>query len=135
MYLRKKHNTICIYCNQKTIIFVADIFEISNERNILTLPYKDNDASLETRAMLIIGYDSDKHAFEVANSSPICVFLIIILINTSFVFCLLHNEQLWEPPREIKKLIVRKLREIRTHASLHKTCFFSSFRVTQLLPL
>ena len=86
MHLRKKYNTICIYCNQKTIIFGADIFEISNQHNILNLPYTDNDASLGTRAMLIIGYDSDKHAFEVANSSPICVFLIIILVNTSCVF-------------------------------------------------
>ena len=85
--------------------------------------------------MLILGYDSDKHAFEVANSSPICVFLILLLINTSCDFCLLNNEQRWEPPRENKKLIVRKLREIRTHASLHKTCFSSSFRATQLLPL
>ena len=82
MHLKKKINTICIYCNQKTIIFGADIFEISNERNILLLPYTDNDASLGASAMLIINYDSDKHAFEVANSSPICVFLIILLINT-----------------------------------------------------
>ena len=86
MHLRKKYNTICIYCKQKTIIFGADIFEISNERNILTLPYKYNDASLGTRALLIIGYDCDNHAFEVTNSSPICVFLILLLINTSCVF-------------------------------------------------
>ena len=60
----------------KTIIFGADIFDnvknLSDHNNILSIPNTDKDEYIGSHCMLVVGYDNDKNAFQVANSWPIC---------------------------------------------------------------
>ena len=84
----------------KTIIFGADIFEnvtqLTEYSNILTIPNTDKDEYTGSHARLLIGYDNDKNAFQVANSWSICDGIHYIsyhYINSylSYDFCILHE--------------------------------------------
>ena len=65
-----------ILAENKTIIFGADIFDnvtqLNEYNNIFSIPNTDKDEYIGSHAMLLIGYDNDKNAFQVANSWPIC---------------------------------------------------------------
>ena len=87
----------------KTIIFGVDIFDnvksLSEYNNILSIPNTDKGEYIGSHAMLLIGYDNDKNAFQVANSWPICGGIHHIsyhYINSylSHDFCILHEENI-----------------------------------------
>ena len=85
---------------KKTIIFGADIFknvtQLNEYNNILSIPNTDKDEYIGSHSMLIVGYDNDKNAFQVANSWDICdgihyISYHYINSNLSFDFCILHE--------------------------------------------
>jgi len=85
---------------KKTIIFGAAIFQNATKLNkynsILNIPNIDIDEYIGSHAMLLVGYDNDKNAFQVANSWDICDGIDYIsyhYINSylSYDFCILHE--------------------------------------------
>ena len=101
-YLQKNitHFKYILANENKTIIFGADIFQngikLNKYDNILTIPNIDIDEYIGSHAMLLVGYDKDKNAFQVANSWDICDGIHYIsyhYINShlSFDFCIIHE--------------------------------------------
>ena len=86
--------------NEKTIIFGADIFQnvtnLNEHNNILMIPNTDEDEYIGARSLLLIGYNDNKNAFQVASSWPICGGIHYtpyhyIISYLSYDFCILHE--------------------------------------------